>query len=47
MIFVTLQRPPSGAVTHQQNKQFNTYKEGLDLEFVRKYSMEHGKVFSE
>ena len=20
-------------MTHQQNKQFNTYKEGLDLEF--------------
>jgi len=36
-----------GVMTHQQNKQFNTYKEGLDLEFVRKYSMEHGKVFSE
>ena len=29
------------------NKQFNTYKEGLDLEFLREYSMEHGKVFSE
>ena len=30
-------------MTHQQNKQFNTYKEGLDLEFLREYSMEHGK----
>ncbi len=24
------------------NKQFNTYKEGLDLEFLREYCMEHG-----
>ena len=23
------------------NKQFNTYKEGLDLEFLREYFMEH------
>ena len=22
-------------MTHQQNKQFNSYKEGLDLEFLR------------
>lgn len=25
------------------NKQFSTYKEGLDLEFLRTYSMEHGE----
>lgn len=25
------------------NKQFNTYKEGLDLEFLRAYCMEHGE----
>jgi hypothetical protein len=25
------------------NKHFNTYKEGLDLEFQREYSMEHGE----
>ena len=24
------------------NKQFNTYKEGLDLKFLRAYCMEHG-----
>ena len=24
------------------NKQFNTYKEGLDLGFLREYCMEHG-----
>ena len=30
-------------MTHQQNKQFNTYKEGLDLEFLREYCMEHGE----
>ena len=30
-------------MTHQQNKQFNTYKEGLDLEFLRAYCMEHGE----
>ena len=29
------------------NKQFNTYKEGLDLEFLREYCMEHGKMFDE
>jgi len=27
----------------QDNKHFNTYKEGLDLEFLREYCMEHGK----
>ena len=27
------------------NKQFNTYKEGLDLEILRTYCMEHMKVF--
>jgi len=26
-----------------KNKQFNTYKEGLDLEFLREYCMEHGE----
>lgn len=30
-------------MTHQQNKQFNTYKEGLDLEFLRAYCMEQGE----
>lgn len=30
-------------MTYQPNKQFNTYKEGLDLEFLREYCMEHGK----
>ena len=29
---------------HQPNKHFNTYKEGLNLEFLREYSMEHGEV---
>ena len=29
---------------HQPNKHFNTYKEGLDLEFLRKYCMEHGEI---
>ena len=24
-------------------KDFNTYKEGLDLEFLREYCMEHGE----
>ena len=28
---------------HQPNKQFNSYKEGLDLEFLREYCMEHGE----
>ena len=28
---------------HQQNKQFNSYKEGLDLELLRKYCEEHGE----
>ena len=26
------------------DKHFNTYKEGLDLEFLREYCMEHGEV---
>ena len=30
-------------MTHQSNKQFNTYKEGLNLEFLRKYCMKSGK----
>ena len=30
-------------MTQQPNKQFNTYKEGLDLEFLREYCMEHGE----
>ena len=30
-------------MTHQQNKHFNSYKEGLDLEFLREYCMEHGE----
>jgi hypothetical protein len=25
------------------NKHFNTYKEGLDLEVLRQYCMEHGE----
>lgn len=29
---------------HQPNKHFNTYKEGLNLEFLRKYCMEYGEV---
>ncbi len=29
------------------NKNFNTYKEGLDLEFLREYHMEQGEVFDE
>ena len=24
------------------NKHFNSYKEGLDIEFLREYCMEHG-----
>ena len=32
---------------HQLNKHFNSYKEGLGLEFLQKYSMEHGVVFDE
>ena len=28
---------------HQPNKHFNSYKEGLDLEFLREYCMEHGE----
>ena len=30
-------------MTHQPNKHFNTYKEGLDLEFLRAYCMEKGE----
>ena len=30
-------------MSHQTNKQFNSYKEGLDLEFLREYCMEHGE----
>ena len=30
-------------MTHQPNKQFNSYKEGLDLEFLRAYCMEKGE----
>ena len=29
------------------NKHFYTYKEGLDLEFLREYCMEHGVTFDE
>ncbi len=29
------------------NKHFNSYKEGLGLEFLQKYSMEHGVVLDE
>ena len=32
-------------MTHQPNKQFNTYKEGLELEVLREYCMEHGVVY--
>ena len=32
---------------HQSNIHFNTYKEGLDLEFLREYCMEHGGAFDE
>ena len=32
---------------HQSNVHFNTYKDGLDLDFLREYHMEHGEVFSE
>ena len=31
-------------MTHQSNKHFNTYKEGLDLEVLRRYCVEHGEV---
>ena len=30
-------------MTHQSNKQFNSYKEGLDLEVLRRYCEEHGE----
>lgn len=31
-------------MTHQSNKHFNTYKEGLNLEILRRYCEEHGEV---
>ena len=31
-------------MTQQPNKHFNTYKEGLDLEILRKYCEKHGSV---
>lgn len=31
-------------MTHQPNKQFNTYKEGLNLKVQRRYCMEYWKV---
>lgn len=31
-------------MTHQSNKQFNTYKAGLNLDFLQEYCMEYGKV---
>ena len=30
-------------MTHQLTKRFNTYAEGLDLEFLRAYCMDHGE----
>ncbi len=30
-------------MTQQENKHFNTYKEGLDLQFLYDYCMEHGE----
>ena len=33
-----------GDLTHQPSKQFNTYKEGLDLELLREYCIEYGEV---
>ena len=30
-------------MTHLPSKQFNTYKEGLDLELLREYCMEYGE----
>ena len=30
-------------MTHQQNKHFNSYKEGLNLEILRRYCEEHGE----
>jgi len=30
-------------MTHLPNKHFNSYKEGLDLEFLRAYCMEYGE----
>ena len=34
-------------MTHQQNKHFNSDKEGLGLEFLREYCTEHGQAFDE
>ena len=34
-------------MSHQHNKQFNTYKEGLDIKFLRKSYIEHGKTLEE
>ena len=31
-------------MTKKTNKQFNTYMEGLDLEMLRQYCMEHGEA---
>ena len=31
-------------MTHQSNKQFNTYKAGLNLDFLQEYCMEYGEV---
>ena len=31
-------------MTHQSNKHFNTYKEELDLEVLRRSCEEHGEV---
>ena len=44
-IFVTTRQITNMA--HQQNNQFNTYKEGLFLEFLRAYFMEHREMFDE
>jgi hypothetical protein len=30
-------------MTQQQNKHFNTYKDGLDLQFLYDYCIEHGE----
>ena len=34
-------------ITSMSKKDSNAYKEGLDLEFLREYHMEHGEVFDE
>ena len=33
-------------MTQQPNKHFNTYKEGLDFEILRRYCYEHGEVLT-